>query len=155
MQLPSVQGRNLLRQKKSFPEDFAGSVNLVFVAFLRRHQDLIDEWVPIVEELANDYPDLHIYEFPTLPSSGPIYRIFLNEGMRAGIPDHAARERTVTLYLNKRQFRAALDIADEHDMWLYLFDRQGRVLWRTAGRAAEEKIDALRRSLANHIGGIF
>ena len=55
MQLPTVKGSNLLRQKMMFPDDFAGSINLVFIAFLRRHQDLIDEWVPFVEELAKEH----------------------------------------------------------------------------------------------------
>ena len=71
--------------------------------------------------------------------------------MRAGIPDHAARERTVTLYLHKKTFRAALDIAGESDVWLYLFDRRGRVLWRTAGRMTAEKVADLRRTLAEHL----
>ena len=66
-----------------FPDDFAGEINLVFIAFLRWHQDLIDEWVPFVAELAEEIPALHYYEFPTLPNKGFFYRTFLNEGMRA------------------------------------------------------------------------
>ena len=143
MQLPTVKGSNLLRQKMIFPNDFAGDINLVFIAFLRRHQDLIDEWVPFVEELAKEHPELHYYEFPTLPRRGPIYRTFLNEGMRAGIPNEATRARTITLYLNKSAFRKALDIGDEHNMWVYLFDKSGKVLWRTAGRFSSEKAAAL------------
>ena len=147
MQLPTVKGSNLLRQKMVFPKDFAGDVNLVFIAFLRRHQDLIDEWVPFVEKLAIEHPELHYYEFPTLPRRGPIYRTFLNEGMRAGIPNKATRARTITLYLNKSAFRKALDIDNEQNMWLYLFDRSGKVFWRTAGRFSPQKGSALTNAL--------
>jgi hypothetical protein len=151
MQLPKVQGRNLLRQKMFFPADFAGELNLVFIAFLRWHQDLIDQWVPFVEQLAETYPQFHYYEFPTLPRRGPIYRTFLNEGMRAGIPSEATRARTITLYLDKRRFRAALDIGDERDIWLYLFDGQGQVLWRVAGGYTAEKGQALRDAVAKQL----
>jgi hypothetical protein len=144
MQLPTVKGSNLLRRKMTFPDDFAGNINLVFIAFLRRHQDLIDEWVPFVEQLAKEHPQLHYYEFPTLPSRGPIYRTFLNEGMRAGIPNEATRARTITLYLDKSAFRKALDIENEQNMWLYLFDKSGKVLWRTAGKFSPEKGAALK-----------
>ncbi|MFN2103726.1 MAG: hypothetical protein ACK2UJ_02555 [Candidatus Promineifilaceae bacterium] len=147
MQLPSVKGRNLLRRKMSFPDDFAGDTNLVFIAFLRRHQDLIDEWVPFIEELAGDHPELHYYEFPTLPRRGPIYRTFLDEGMRAGIPDQATRARTITLYLDKHAFRESLGIENEQNMWLYLFDKSGRVLWRTEGKFSLTKGAALRDAL--------
>lgn len=147
MRLPTVKGSNLLRQKMIFPDDFAGEINLVFVAFLRRHQDLIDEWAPFVDELAEENPELHFYEFPTLPRKGPIYRTFLNEGMRAGIPNKATRARTITLYLDKSAFRKALDIENEQNMWVYLFDKSGEVLWRTAGRFSQEKGAALSEVL--------
>lgn len=150
MQLPVVHGRNLQRQKMSFPADFAGAVNLVFIAFLRRHQDLIDEWVPIVAQLAEDFPQLEYYEFPTLPDNGFFYRLFLNEGMRAGIPSAGTRARTITLYLDKEAFRKALDIDHENEMWLYLFDDAGQVLWRVSGRYTEQKGAALRAAVESN-----
>ena len=144
MKLPRVEGSNLTRKKMVFPEEFAGEINLVFIAFLRRHQDHIDEWAPFVEQLATDFPRLQYYEFPTLPHKGFVYRTFLNEGMRAGIPDPATRARTITLYLDKNAFKEALDIAHERNMWVYLFDRTGEVLWRTEGKITEENSLALR-----------
>lgn len=147
MKLPQVKGSNLNRKKMVFPDDFAGQINLVFIAFLRWHQDLIDEWVPYVAQLAEDFPGLHYYEFPTLSRRGLLYRTFLNEGMRAGIPNPATRARTITLYLDKGAFRRALEIEDEQNIWLYLFDRSGQVLWRVEGRFTEEKGAALREFL--------
>ena len=147
MKLPIVKGSNLKRQKMEFPDDFAGAINLVFIAFLRRHQDLIDEWVPFVEQLAQENPDFRYYEFPTLPRKGPIYRTFLNEGMRAGIPNDATRARTITLYLDKRAFRKALNIDNEQNIWVYLFDKSGNALWFTEGRFTKEKSEALRNFL--------
>ncbi len=40
-------------------------------------------------------------------------QVFINEGMRAGIPDPATRERTITLYIDKPAFQHALDMPDE------------------------------------------
>lgn len=147
MKLPRVRGSNLERQKLTFPDDFSGEYNLVFIAFQRWHQDLIDEWVPFIEQLAEQYPDLNYYEFPTLPDKGFLYRTFLNEGMRAGIPNKATRERTITLYLDKHSFRNKLEIKNEQNIWLYLFDKTGEVLWRTEGKYTEEKGDALNKVL--------
>jgi hypothetical protein len=147
MKLPQVKGSNLNRKKMVFPDDFSGEINLVFIAFLRWHQDLIDEWIPFVEQLAQEYPELQYYEFPTLPNKGFVYRTFLNEGMRAGIPNEATRGRTITLYLDKLSFRKAIDIDDEQTMWLYLFDKVGEVLWRANGRITEDKQQALRNAL--------
>ncbi len=149
MKLPRVEGSNLARKKMTFPDDFEGEINLVFVAFQRWHQDVIDEWAPFVEELAQSHANLSFYEFPTLPARGAIYRTFLNEGMRAGIPDKATRARTITLYLDTSAFRKALGIDSDRQMWVYLFDRAGEVLWRAEGRVSDEKIEAIRRLLAS------
>ncbi len=148
MKLPTVKGSNLKRQKMIFPDDFAGAINLVFIAFLRRHQDLIDEWVPFVEQLAREKPELHYYEFPTLPRKGLIYRTFLNEGMRAGIPNDATRARTITLYVEKRTFREALAIDTEQNIWLFLFDKSGNVLWRIEGKFTKDKGETLRKAIS-------
>ena len=127
MRIPKIIGSNLARQKMVFPDDFAGEFNLVFIAFLRRHQDDIDEWVPFVEELAQEFPGLHYYEFPTLPRKGFVYR---------------------TLYLDKSAFRKALEITNEQNIWVYLFDRSGDVLWRTEGRITKNNREALRDQLS-------
>jgi hypothetical protein len=154
MKLPRVEGSNLARKKMVFPDDFSGEINLVFIAFLRWHQDLIDEWVPFVAQLAEDFPELHYYEFPTLSRRGLLYRTFLNEGMRAGIPNPATRARTITLYLDKSAFRTALEIENEQSIWIYLFDQSGQVLWRVGGRFTEEKGEALHSFVSQALPGL-
>ena len=149
MQLPTVKGKNLERKQMTFPADFSGKVNLVFIPFKRWHQDEVDGWVPFVEQLSQEFSALSFYEFPTLPESNFLYRTFLDEGMRAGIPDKAARTRTITLYLDKTAYRQALDIPHEQSMWVYLFDKFGQVLWRVEGSFGPEKAAALRTAVVN------
>jgi hypothetical protein len=147
MQLQNVSGSNLNRQKMSFPKDFSGEVNLVFIAFQQWHQNLINEWVPLAEELEKNISGFHYYEFPVVYEMGWLKRTFLNEGMRAGIPNPATRGRTITLYLDKEPFRESLDIPDESTIWVYLFDKEGRVLWRISGGFSQEKGAALKTAV--------
>jgi hypothetical protein len=149
MQLPTVSGRNLERKQMTFPADFEGQVNLVFIPFKRWHQDDIDEWVPFVGQLDEEFSAMSFYEFPTLPEANIVYRTLLNEGMRAGIPNKATRMRTITLYLDKAVYRQALDIPNEKNIWVYLFDQTGQVLWRIEGKFTEEKGQALRTAVLN------
>ncbi|MEJ2750178.1 MAG: hypothetical protein P8183_20065, partial [Anaerolineae bacterium] len=141
-------GRNLARQKLQFPDDFAGDVNLVFIAFQQWQQMEVDSWVSLAEELCQTYPGLAYYEFPTIRRLNRLSQMFINEGMRAGIPNPATRQRTITLYLNKNAFRQALDINNEDHIWLYLFDQAGRVLWRLQGAYTVENGEALETAVA-------
>jgi len=143
MPFPKVNGSNLLRQKKSLPQDFQGRLNLLFIPFQRWHQAEVDSWGGLAEELEHQHASLAYYELPTLQSGGPLYKVFLNEGMRAGIPNPKTRERTITLYLDKANFRAALEMPDEEHIYILVVDRQGNEFFRARGplnQAAESNL---------------
>jgi hypothetical protein len=148
MQLPAVSGSNLERKKLNLPEDLEGERNLVFVAFQQWQQRQVDSWLPFARQVEEAYPELRYYELPTIQRLNVLARTFINEGMRAGIPDPVARERTITLYVDKAAFREALDLPGEENIYRLLLDRRGWVLWQAEGaftpEASESLLEALR-----------
>jgi hypothetical protein len=146
---PTVTSDNLEGRTFTLPRDFEGERNIVFVAFLREHQNDVDTWVPLVKKLVAEHPGTSYYELPTLKRGVALWRWSLNKGMKMGIPDRAAREHTITLYLEKEPFRAALGIPDEKSIHVLVVDREGRVLWRTTGRWNEQEGAALAAALAD------
>jgi len=145
MTFPTVSGSNLLRQKLTLPRDFQGKFNLLFVPFEQWQQAEVDSWGALVEELEKQFDGLRYYELPTIQSRNTFYKMFINEGMRAGIPNPKTRERTITLYLDKADFRAALEMPDEEHIYVLLVDRQGNELFRTRGAYNPEAAEALRQ----------
>jgi hypothetical protein len=73
--------------------------------------------------------------------------MFINEGMRAGIPNQKTRERTITLYLDKADFRAALNMTDEVHIYVLVVDLQGEEFFRARGPYSREAEVALRQVL--------
>jgi hypothetical protein len=149
MQLPTVQGANLARQTLTFPADFAAELNLVFVPFQQWQQRDVDSWGALAEHLRQTEPSFEYYEFPTIQRMNFIARTFINEGMRAGIPNSATRRRTITLYIDKRPFKQALNINTEDQIWVYLMDKQGNVLWHSSGPFTPEKGAKLQTAVAS------
>jgi len=68
-----------------------------------------------------------------------------------GIPSPKARQRTVTLYLDKGDFRQSLAIAHEQTIYVFLLDRQARVLWKSEGKFTIEAGQALRSAIEDNI----
>jgi hypothetical protein len=133
MIFPTVSGSNLLRQKLTLPKDFKGRLNLVFVPFQQWQQDEVNSWMPLVQELEQQVEELGYYELPTIQSRDLLSRTFINEGMRAGIPNPKTRERTITLYLDKIPFRRALEMPDEEHIYVLVVGHQGQVLHTIRG----------------------
>ncbi len=145
MTFPTVSGSNLLREKLHLPEDFQGKLNLLFIPFEQWQQIEVDSWMALAENLEAHIDDLVYYELPTIQTRNSLYKMFINEGMRAGIPNPKSRERTITLYLDKANFRAALDMTDEEHIYVLVVDRQGKEFFRTRGAYSPEGEAALRQ----------
>lgn len=130
---PPVKASNLANRELSLPGDFEGARNLVLVAFERAQQKDVDTWLNAMARFEQADPDFRYYELPTIEHMNAFMRWFIDSGMRRGIPDLKARQRTITLYLDKKSFCEALDISDQKKIYAFLVDREGNVLWRAEG----------------------
>lgn len=140
---PIVSGYNLERVEFQFPRDFNNELNLVIIPFQQYQQNTVNTWIPALQELESTSPNFIYYELPTIYEMPILSRTFLNEGMRAGIPDQTARQRTITLYLDKEKFKSALNIPSEDTIYLYLVDQEGNILWTTTGEYSDDKYNGL------------
>jgi hypothetical protein len=144
---PTVSGFNLNRQELTFPRDLSGELNILFVPFLQRQQLIVNTWVPFAQETEAAFPGVIYYELPTIDEMPTLSRMFVNEGMRAGIPDETAREKTVTLYIDTQKFIDTTDIPGKDEVHVLLVNRNGDILWRTTGRFDETKGESLLRAI--------
>lgn len=143
---PTVSGNSLAGKSFRLPDDFEAPLNLVFIAYQRRQQEDVDSWKPLTDDVKRRFPQVHVYELPTLARGNALFRGFIDGGMRRGIPDPAVRAATITLYVDKGRFNAALGIASEDQITVLLVRPSGDVLWRTGGRYRpdlQEALDAL------------
>lgn len=150
VRFPTVSGSNLLRQKMKLPGDFKGELNLIFVAFQQWQQSEINSWIPDVMEWEKQYPGLIYYELPVIENRNNLYKCFINEGMRAGIPNPLTRERTITLYLHKPDFTLSLEMTDEEHIYVLLLNKDHQELARFRGMYSRESADNLSRYLAGY-----
>lgn len=143
MRFPTVKGSNLAGKEYVLPADFEGELNIVAVAFQMWHQDEVNTWMPLLEQMENQVPGLRAYELPVIRSMNRVSQWMIDQGMRGGIPDLATRSRTITLYTDKERFRQALELSSENHIYILLVDRRGEVLWRTEGAYRSDTARAL------------
>ena len=103
--------------------------------------------------LTEAHPGLEWYELPTLSALPAFLQFFIDSGMRGGITGPDARARTITLYLDKAKFRAALGLGDEDAIYVLLVDREGNVLWAASGPlTGDAPPDGLVRAVERALG---
>ncbi len=143
---PEVTGSNLEGKRYNLPADFEGEKNLCLIAFTREQQDDVDTWLTAVKPLLGT-PGFEMYELPTISKGNPAFRGWLDSAMRDGIPDRKQRERTITLYLDKKAFRDSLGLRDEKRIYALLVNRDGAILWQSEGVCDSTRLEDLRKAI--------
>jgi len=144
---PTISGSNLERRAFTLPADFEGELNLVAVAFLREHQDLIDTWAETAERLTQADSRLRFYEVPVLSEANGMFSFIIDGGMRAGIPSRATREATITLYTDREAFLKTAGLPGPQTIYLLLTDRSGKIFWRGQGAYTEAQGASLEEAI--------
>jgi hypothetical protein len=144
---PQLGARDLDGREVTLPAGLPGEWNVVIIAFQRQQQELVDSWVPWLEERAAVMPWLRFAELPAIGLQWQPARPVIDGGMAAAIRDQQTRRRTLTVYTDLRRVTAPLGIGDRNTIWLFLVDRAGRVRWRGSGGWDPATADGLAGAL--------
>jgi hypothetical protein len=147
---PSISARNLEGLDVVLPKAFAGERNVVMVAFQRQHQELVDSWVPWLEQQAAFDTGLRFYEIPTIGRLWAPARRFIDGGMAAAIRVPAILQRTFTVYGDVSRLTTPLGITDMSTIAVVFVDSGGDVLCQDSGGFTAEKAEELGIALTAH-----
>lgn len=145
---PGLKASSLTGEVISLPDGLEGTRNLVLIAFEREQQADLDTWLKVLPAIASKHRDFRYYELPTIQRPAKLVQMFINSGMRGGIPDHQQRARTITLYIDKKPFKEAMHIESEKMVYAFLIDKSGKVLWRGEGLCSPQKQESLTAFLS-------
>ena len=143
-EFPSIEGNNLNKEKKVVPDDFVDKDLIIIVAFQQWHQGLVDQSINLLE---NNEMDLthNIIEVPTIRKTNKLNEIYLDGVMRAGIRDDRIRNRTITAYLNKEEFKEDLDIPNEETIYWFLIEEgTSKILIQGEGIITEKELELIQ-----------
>ena len=139
---PDLEADDLNGRTLSLPKDLPGKPTIVLIAFKRKQQSSVDEWVDRLDLLPEGGPAW--IEMPVVGRGAAIFRSFVDKGMRAGITSEFMRGRTITIYSSRRAFNNALGIQSMKDIYVALVDPNGTVHILIQGDVSEEKVKKLR-----------
>lgn len=149
-QFPRLQGISLLGEEVPLPDGFEGDINLVSMGFVRGHQEDINGWIDIIPDLTENFPELRFYEVPVIYEAGPLFRWWLNNGMRIGVVEEKARRRTITVYTDRDQFSQAIGLSDLEKIMTVLLDREARIIWQQSGPITSEAKQDLMKTIQTY-----
>lgn len=149
-QIPAMTGVDLFGEDRSIPGTFDGKLNIVTVAFEQEHQLDVNTWIPIADELMETHENLRFYEIPVIFKANALFRTWVNNGMRSGIPSDKARERTITVYTDREALSEKMQFQMDR-IYTFIVDGGGQILWRAEGPVTKEAETELRNFITNNL----
>jgi hypothetical protein len=143
VRFPAVTAYSLAKTKITLPADLRGKQNLLVLSFDVSQSPEVDRWLREAQSLEHLHEDLRYYVLPVSGRENDLYRWWQNSSMRGNYSDPQEWPWIVPLYVNRKQFRSALQIADDRSVVVLLTNQQGDVLWRTNGKLTPAKQAAL------------
>jgi hypothetical protein len=143
LRFPEIAATTLAGTPKVLPDDLAGVVALVVIAFERQAQAMIDSWTEPLAESVSEGRGFDVFEVPMIDS--PVWKMMgsmIDAGMRSGIPGHR-HEFVITYYGNSEAYRRTLAMDDRSLAYLFLLDRTGIIRWEAKGFATPEGVREL------------
>jgi carbon monoxide dehydrogenase subunit G len=141
--LRPIDGRALDGRALALPDDLSKPYSFLIVAFRREQQRLVDGWLPWLTDLERERSDVAVYELPVLSARyGPVGWL-IDGGMTHGIPDPAARARTITVYTDVDAVVANLGLAGTDTIAVVAVEPTGRILACETGGWAPRKAERL------------
>ena len=147
---PTILSYSLDKAKVTLPGGLAGEKNLLLISFEPEQQKQVDTWMPLAQALQHTNFNFRWYRLPVSERENFIFRWWESSSMRSEETDPETWPWIVPLYVNKAEFRNALQIRNERDIAVLLIDRQGHVLWRASGPLTPADRAALTAALSSH-----
>ena len=149
---PAITSYSLDKAKVNLPGELAGQVNLLLISFEPEQQKNVDTWMTLAQALQHTNFNFRWYRLPVAERENFIFRWWENSSMRSEETDPETWPWIVPLYVNKDEFRKALQIPNEREIVALLVDKQGHVLWRASGALTPINRTSLTSALAAATG---
>ena len=138
---PVVNAETLEGNKATVPDDAAGKVTLVCVAFLQQSQAQLDSWLNPFYEKFGSREDIMFYEVPMISGGYRFMKMIIDGGMRGGLPTFK-HKNVVTMYGDVESYKKTLNV-DPASGHAFLLDRTGVIRWQDQGFSDAGKLESL------------
>jgi hypothetical protein len=127
--LPAIETADLNGTIRNFPAGLPSNPTLLIAAFDRVQQDEVDRMFGLMAEAGLAKTGLSALEIPVIENPGFIGRVFIDNGMRGGIPSTQTRSIVFTLYVpSLANWLASTGIPSTNDVHVLAVARDGRIL---------------------------
>ncbi len=148
LQLPTVSSYAIDKSKVTLPDDLSGAENILILYFEPDQNSGALAWQYGIESIRAQHANFPIYLLPVYGRENFLARWWIDASIRSNAPATQDRRLTIPLFVEKKNFLAALAIENEKKPLVLLTDKAGHVQWKQQGDYDRNKLVSLEAAFA-------
>jgi hypothetical protein len=146
---PRLEAEFLTGRKAVLPDAARGKVAFILMGFTYDSRFSVEKWAERFKAEVKPGPDVTWFEIPVIGGMARMASWFINSGMRNGTPKEF-HENVITVYGGADRWKTAMGFSAEaeHDGYLAVLDREGRVQWLHHGPPSDQALADLKGVIA-------
>jgi len=149
---PTVHVSSLEGTELALPAELPSESALVVLGFAHEQRAAVGRWMEELQSDASQGNGLALLEIPVIDEANMALRTIIRNGMRTGITDTLARERTLPLFVNRDAFCRAIGVTDLTQPAVVLLTRAGTIAFTVSGDVTPERVEAVRKAATTRWG---
>jgi len=143
---PQIEAEDLNGKAVVLPKDLPGNPTVILVAFTRKQQPQIDQWIEALE-LKKENSSTEWIELPYVGSRALPFKFVIDKGMRSGITSTEARARTITVYQEHSILVDALTLKGLDRIYVIVAEPGGKIRTVAEGTPDQAKTKSVLKAL--------
>ncbi len=149
LQLPTVVSYAIDKSKVTLPADLSGAENVLILYFEPDQNSAALAWQYGIESVRAQHANFPIYLLPVYGRENFLARWWIDAFIRSNAPATQDRRLTIPLFVDKKNFLAALAIENEMQPVVLLTDKAGHVQWKQQGEYDRSRLPSLEATFAD------
>ncbi len=150
LQLPTVASYAIDKSKVTLPADLSGTENVLILYFEPDQNSAALAWQYGIESIRAAHANFPIYLLPVYGRENFLARWWIDTSIRSNAPATQDRRLTIPLFVDKKNFLAALQIENEKQPVVLLTDKAGHVQWKQQGEYDRSRLAGLEAAFADN-----
>ncbi len=139
---PVIETKTLQGEDISLPSDSNNDATVIMIAFEQKTQLKINSWTDTLFQRYDINSEISFYEVPMISGFYSFMSGIIDGGMRGGIIK-SLHDNVATFYGDREPYKQVLNITDMSECYLFVVDREGKIVYHDTGYSDFQKINRL------------
>jgi len=150
VKFPEIRGMALNNIPFTIPNDLRSKLNILILPCEKSNKLNLERWISFMKTLISDIHFLDYYQINIYNKRLKVLRRYMSRRARRSILNRNI-DKIINFYYDLNIFKNSLNLESYKNVYIFLINQEGDILWRTEGIYDLDKAQLLKQKIIEHM----